>query len=48
MTIQEIAKECNVCAGTVYRIAKLLGRMPTVAEVNGRNKQKTGRKKKYI
>ena len=48
MTIKEIAINCKVSAGTVYRLAKIYGRIPTEQEVNNRNKKKTGRKKKYI
>lgn len=48
MTIPEIAKKAKVSRGTVYRIAKLLGRLPTLEEVVNREIKKAGRKKKYV
>lgn len=46
MTVKEIAEEANVTERRVYQIAKKLGRLPTVAEVESR-KGKRGRPKKY-
>lgn len=48
MTIREIAEQAKVSNGTVYRIAKLLNRLPTVEEVVNRKIKKAGRKRKYI
>lgn len=47
MTVKEIAKECNCSTKWVYHLAKRLGRLPTVEEVNSR-KGKTGRPPKYL
>lgn len=46
MTIQELAKETNVTERRVYQIAKELGRLPTVEEIESR-KGKRGRPRKY-
>ena len=46
MTVQEIAKEANVTEARVYQLAKKLGRLPTVEEIESR-KGKRGRPKKY-
>jgi predicted transcriptional regulator len=46
MTIQELAKQTNVTESRVYQLAKKLGRLPTVAEIESR-KGKRGRPKKY-
>lgn len=47
MTVQEIAEKANVSVRRVYHIAKELGRLPTVAEVEAR-KGKRGRPQKYF
>lgn len=46
MNVKEIAKEANVTQSRVYQIAKQLGRLPTVEEIESR-KGKRGRPKKY-
>lgn len=46
MTVKELAEETNVTERRVYQIAKKLGRLPTVAEIEER-KGKRGRPKKY-
>lgn len=46
MTVQELAEKTNVSQGRVYQLAKLLGRLPTVSEIEER-KDKKGRPKKY-
>lgn len=46
MTVKEIAKECGCTPSWVYTLAKRLGRLPTVEEVNAR-KGKGGRPPKY-
>ena len=46
MNVQEIAEKSNVTERRVYQIAKQLGRLPTVEEVESR-KGKRGRPKKY-
>jgi predicted transcriptional regulator len=46
MTVKELAEETNVTESRVYQIAKKLGRLPTVAEIEER-KGKRGRPKKY-
>ena len=46
MTVQELAKETNLTEARVYQIAKQIGRLPTVEEINER-KGKRGRPKKY-
>jgi hypothetical protein len=46
MTPKELAKETNVTERRVYQIAKELGRLPTVAEIEER-KRKRGRPRKY-
>lgn len=46
MTVQELAKEANVTVRRVYQLAKKLGRLPTVKEIEER-KGKRGRPKKY-
>jgi hypothetical protein len=47
VTIQELAKEANVTERRVYQIAKELGRLPTIDEVESK-KGKRGRPKKYV
>ena len=46
MTVQELAEKANVTERRVYQLAKKLGRLPTVAEIEAR-KGKKGRPKKY-
>jgi DNA-directed RNA polymerase specialized sigma subunit len=46
MNVQEIAEKANVTERRVYQLAKQLGRLPTVEEVESR-KGKRGRPKKY-
>lgn len=46
MTVQELAKKSNVTERRVYQLAKKLGRLPTLAEIEER-KGKRGRPKKY-
>lgn len=46
MTPKEIAEKANVTERRVYQLAKKLGRLPTVAEIEER-KGKRGRPKKY-
>ena len=46
MTVQELAEKSNVTESRVYQIAKRLGRLPTVEEIESR-KGKRGRPKKY-
>ena len=46
MTVQELAEKANVTERRVYQIAKKLGRLPTVEEIEAR-KGKRGRPKKY-
>lgn len=46
MTVKDLAEKANVSESRVYQIAKKLGRLPTVAEINER-KGKKGRPKKY-
>lgn len=46
MTVQELAKKANVTERRVYQLAKKLGRLPTLAEIEER-KGKRGRPKKY-
>jgi predicted transcriptional regulator len=46
MTVQELAEKTNVTEARVYQIAKQLGRLPTVEEIESR-KGKRGRPKKY-
>ena len=46
MTVQELAEKTNVTEARVYQLAKKLGRLPTIAEVEER-KGKRGRPKKY-
>jgi DNA-binding transcriptional regulator GbsR (MarR family) len=46
MTIKELAEETGVTERRVYQIAKKLGRLPTVVEIESR-KGKRGRPKKY-
>lgn len=46
MTVKELAEQANVTERRVYQIAKKLGRLPTVAEIEAR-KAKRGRPKKY-
>ena len=46
MTVQELAEKTNVTEARVYQIAKRLGRLPTVEEIESR-KGKRGRPKKY-
>lgn len=44
MTVQELSKLSGKCPATVYRLAKKLGRLPTLEELNN---QKKGRPIKY-
>lgn len=46
MTVQELAEKANVTERRVYQLAKQLGRLPTVEEIESR-KGKRGRPKKY-
>lgn len=46
MTVTELAKITNVSVRRVYQIAKKLGRLPTIEEIEER-KGKVGRPKKY-
>lgn len=46
MTVKEIAEKCECSTTWVYALAKKLGRLPTVDEVNER-KGKSGRPIKY-
>ena len=46
MTVQELAEKANVTERRVYQLAKKLGRLPTVKEIEER-KGKRGRPKKY-
>lgn len=46
MTVQELAEATNVTEARVYQLARKLGRLPTVAEIEAR-KGKKGRPKKY-
>jgi predicted transcriptional regulator len=46
MTVQELAEKANVTERRVYQIAKKLGRLPTIEEIESR-KGKRGRPKKY-
>lgn len=46
MTVKELAEETNVTERRVYQLAKKLGRLPTVEEIESR-KGKRGRPKKY-
>lgn len=46
MTVKQLAEEANVTERRVYQIAKQLGRLPTVSEIEAR-KGKRGRPKKY-
>lgn len=44
MTIQEVAEQTGKTTATIYRLAKKLGRIPTVEEVKN---VKMGRPSKY-
>lgn len=46
MTIKDIAQKCNCSTTWVYKVAKQLGRLPTVDDIMER-KGKVGRKPKY-
>lgn len=46
MTVKELAEQANVTERRVYQIAKKLGRLPTIDEIESR-KGKRGRPKKY-
>lgn len=46
MTVQELAEQANVTERRVYQMAKKLGRLPTLDEIESR-KGKRGRPKKY-
>ena len=46
MTVKELAKKANVTEARVYQLAKKLGRLPTVEEIESR-KGKRGRPIKY-
>lgn len=47
MTVKELSQKCNVTESRVYQIAKRLGRLPTVEEIESQ-KGKRGRPPKYI
>ena len=47
MTVQELAEKSNVTERRVYQLAKKLGRLPTIEEIEAR-KGKRGRPKKYM
>ena len=44
MTIKELAEKTNRSVAVIYKVAKRLGRMPTIEEILNR---KNGRPKKY-
>ena len=46
MTVQELAEKANVTESRVYQLAKILGRLPTLEEIEER-KGKRGRPRKY-
>lgn len=46
MTVKELAEKANVAERRVYQLAKQLGRLPTLQEIEER-KGKRGRPKKY-
>jgi hypothetical protein len=46
MTVRELAEEANVTERRVYQLAKKLGRLPTLDEIESR-KGKRGRPRKY-
>lgn len=46
MTVKELAEQANVTERRVYQMAKKLGRLPTLDEIESR-KGKRGRPKKY-
>ena len=46
MTVKELAEQANVTERRVYQMAKKLGRLPTIDEIESR-KGKRGRPKKY-
>lgn len=46
MTVQELAEATNVTEARVYQLARKLGRLPTIDEIESR-KGKRGRPKKY-
>ena len=46
MTVKELAEQANVTERRVYQLAKRLGRLPTVEEIESR-KGKRGRPRKY-
>lgn len=46
MTVKELAEKTNVTEWRVYQLAKKLGRLPTVKEIEER-KGNRGRPKKY-
>lgn len=46
MTVKELAKKANVCENRIYQLAKKLGRLPTLEEIEER-KGKRGRPRKY-
>lgn len=47
MTIKELTEECGCSKQWAYKVAKRLGRVPTVAEMNAL-KEKKGRPPKYL
>lgn len=47
MTVQELAEKANVTESRVYQLAKILGRLPTLEEIEER-KGKRGRPRKYV
>lgn len=46
MTVKELAEKANVTESRVYQLAKILGRLPTLEEIEER-KGKRGRPRKY-
>lgn len=46
MTVQQLAEKTKVTEARVYQIAKKLGRLPTLEEIESR-KGKRGRPRKY-
>ena len=46
MTVKELAEKANVTESRVYQLAKILGRLPTLEEIEER-KGKRGRPRKH-
>lgn len=46
MKVKELAEKTNLSQSRIYQIAKKLGRLPTIEEVE-KQKEKRGRPKKY-